>query len=201
VKGKEKLLCKLTKSLYGLKQAPRQWYLEFIRFMSEQGYTRCHSNNCVYLKKENVGNYIILLLSVDDMFVVGSNMQEINVLKGKLENSFAMKDLDAAKQTLGMRITIVTNLVTPSMLSLTFQVLLAPPSCVIHPLARLPCIKRYKNQGIPYLKTIISIIACSWKSMDIIGYHFPTMALLLKCFTSILLHVLISFTTAANSCS
>ena len=44
-------------------------------------------------------------LYVDDMLIVGSNMQEINVLKGKLANSFAMKDLGAAKQILGMRIT------------------------------------------------------------------------------------------------
>ena len=38
------------------------------------------------------------------MLVAGSNMQEINVLKRKLANSFAMKDLGAAKQILGMRI-------------------------------------------------------------------------------------------------
>jgi len=39
------------------------------------------------------------------MLVAGSNMHEINVLKRKLANSFAMKDLDAAQQILGMRIT------------------------------------------------------------------------------------------------
>eukprot|EP00253_Pinus_taeda_P027794 PITA_27794 len=105
VKGKEKLVCRLKKSLYGLKQAPRQWYLKFDKFMSEQGYTRCHSDHCVYLKKRNDGSYIILLLYVDDMLVAGSNMQEINVLKRKLANSFAMKELGAAKQILGMRIT------------------------------------------------------------------------------------------------
>ena len=105
VKGKDKLVCRLKKSLYGLKQAPRQWYLKFDKFMSEQGYTRCHSDHCVYLKKKNDGSYIILLLYVDDMLVAGSNMQEINVLKRKLANSFAMKDLGAAKQILGMRIT------------------------------------------------------------------------------------------------
>eukprot|EP00253_Pinus_taeda_P009387 PITA_09387 len=102
VKGKEKLVCRLKKSLYGLKQAPRQWYLKFDKFMSEQGYTRCHSNHYVYLKKQNDGSYIILLLYVDDMLVAGSNMQEINVLKRKLENAFAMKDLGAAKQILDM---------------------------------------------------------------------------------------------------
>ena len=104
VKGKEKLVCRLKKILYGLKQAPRQWYLKFDKFMSEQGYTRCHSDHCVYPKRKNDGSYIILLLYVDDMLVAGSNMQEINVLKRKLANSFAMKDLGAAKQILGMRI-------------------------------------------------------------------------------------------------
>ena len=42
--------------------------------MSEQGYTRCHSDHSVYLKRQNDDNYIILLLYVDDMLVVGSNM-------------------------------------------------------------------------------------------------------------------------------
>jgi len=74
VKGKEKLVCRLKKSLYGLKQAPRQWHLKFDRFMSKQGYTRCHSGHCVYLKRKNDGSYIILLLYVDDMLVAGSNM-------------------------------------------------------------------------------------------------------------------------------
>ena len=39
------------------------------------------------------------------MLVAGSNMQKINVLKRKLANSFPMKDLGAAKQIIGMRIT------------------------------------------------------------------------------------------------
>jgi hypothetical protein len=105
VKGKENLVCRLKKRLYGLKQAPRQWYLKFDRFMTEQGYNRCHSDHCVYFKRLENGSYIILLLYVDDMLVAGSNMQDINVLKKKLANSFAMKDLGAAKKILGMRIT------------------------------------------------------------------------------------------------
>ena len=65
--------------------------------MFKQSYTRWHFDHCIYLKRKNVGNYIILLLYVDDMFVVGSNMQEINVLKIKFANSFAMKDFGATK--------------------------------------------------------------------------------------------------------
>jgi hypothetical protein len=39
------------------------------------------------------------------MLVAGSNMQDINVIKKKLANSFAMKDLATTKKILGMRIT------------------------------------------------------------------------------------------------
>jgi hypothetical protein len=71
VKGKENSVCKLKKSLYGLKKAPRQWYLNFDRFMTEQGYSRCHSDHCVYFKKLENGSYIILLLYVDDILLQG----------------------------------------------------------------------------------------------------------------------------------
>jgi hypothetical protein len=99
------LVCKLKKSLYDLKQAPRQWYLKFDRFMTKQGYDRCHFDNCVYFKRLENGSYIILLLYVDDMLVVGSNMHDIDFLKWKLANSFVEKDLGAVKKILGMRIT------------------------------------------------------------------------------------------------
>ena len=89
----------------------------------------------------------------------------------------------------------------PSMQSLAFQFPQHPLSQAIHPLARLPCVKRLTTKAYTYLKTIIPVITCSWKSMYIIGYQSPTMALLLNCFTSILLHVPIPFTDVANSCS
>jgi hypothetical protein len=71
-------------------------------FMIEQGYSRCHSDHCVYFKRLQNGIYIILLFFIDSMLVAGSNMKDINVLKRKLANSFSMKDLGAAKKILGM---------------------------------------------------------------------------------------------------
>jgi hypothetical protein len=104
VKGKENLVCRLKKRLYGLKQAPRHWYLNFDRFMTEQGYSRCHFDHYVDFKRLEDGIYIIFLLYVDDMLVAGSILQNINVLKKKLANSFAMKDLGVTNKILGMRI-------------------------------------------------------------------------------------------------
>ncbi|KAE8724080.1 cytochrome P450 71A9-like [Hibiscus syriacus] len=100
---KKNLVCRLKKSLYGLKQAPRQWYKKFDSFMSSSGFTRCQADHCCYIKRFD-NSFIILLLYVDDMLVAGSDMQEIINLKQKLSKQFAMKDLGAVKQILGMRI-------------------------------------------------------------------------------------------------
>jgi hypothetical protein len=50
-KGKENLVCMLKKSLYGLNKSLREWYFKFYRFMTEQGYSRCHYDQCVYFKR------------------------------------------------------------------------------------------------------------------------------------------------------
>jgi len=102
--GKEGLVCKLEKSLYGLKQAPRQWYMKFDKFMCDRGFQRGDTDHCCYYKN-NGDTYIILLLYVDDMLITGANMSEINKLKKELSREFEMKDLGAANQILGMRIT------------------------------------------------------------------------------------------------
>ena len=49
--------------------------------MHEHGYNRCHSDHCVYFKRLDDDSYIILCLYVDDMLVVGSNMDHIKGLK------------------------------------------------------------------------------------------------------------------------
>ena len=91
----------MRKNLYGLKQVPRHWYKKFDSFMHRIRFKRCEADYCCYVKF--FGNsYIILLLYVDDMLIVGSSIEEINDLKKQLSKQFAMKDLGAAKQILGM---------------------------------------------------------------------------------------------------
>lgn len=105
VKGKEHMVCKLKKSLYGLKQAPRRWYKKFESFIKEHGYKRTTSDHCVFIQKFVDGDFLILLIYVDDMLIVGKDKKKIDRLKLDLSKSFAMKDLGAAKRILGMEIT------------------------------------------------------------------------------------------------
>ncbi|RVW20064.1 Retrovirus-related Pol polyprotein from transposon TNT 1-94 [Vitis vinifera] len=63
----------------------------------------CEADHYCYVKSFD-NSYIILLLYVDDMLIAGFDIEKINNLKKQLSKQFAMKDLGAAKQILGMRI-------------------------------------------------------------------------------------------------
>lgn len=81
MKGKEDYVCKLKKSLYGLKQALRQWYKKFASVMTEHGYKKTSSDNCVFVQNFSNDDFIILLLYIDDMLIVGRNASRIELLK------------------------------------------------------------------------------------------------------------------------
>ena len=92
-------------SLYGLKQAPRQWYKKFDSFMVDHNFKKTKNDHCVFIKRYESGDFLILLLYVDDMLIVGQDRNKIAALKKDLGESFAMKDLGQARQILGMKIT------------------------------------------------------------------------------------------------
>jgi Reverse transcriptase (RNA-dependent DNA polymerase) len=75
-----------------------------ISFMVSLNFSRSNYDNCVYLKRLDGGNYIYLLLYVDDILIAATNMGAINKLKEQLGMAFEMKDLGAAKKILGMKI-------------------------------------------------------------------------------------------------
>ena len=61
-------VCKIEKSLYELKQLlDQKWYKRFDKFMMGYGYTRSLFDPCVYFRKLPSGEYIYLLVYVDDM--------------------------------------------------------------------------------------------------------------------------------------
>ena len=65
---------------------------------------KTQADHCVFVKRYDGGDFLILLLYVDDMLIVGRDMKKIESLKKALARSFAMKDMGPAKQILGMHI-------------------------------------------------------------------------------------------------
>eukprot|EP00253_Pinus_taeda_P005131 PITA_05131 len=97
------LLYRLKKSLYGLKQAPRASYAKMDSFLLESGFSRCHSHNTVYTKKEGK-SLIILVLYVDDLILTGSDPNLINHVKSSLKNKFEMTDIGHLHYFLGLQV-------------------------------------------------------------------------------------------------
>lgn len=71
---------KLNKALYGLKQASKSWYEKIDQYLQSQ--TLKHSNyyyNLYYLVENK--KFVILIIYVDDFFVIGNHIGKISLLK------------------------------------------------------------------------------------------------------------------------
>jgi hypothetical protein len=67
------------------------------------GFTRTKEDHCVYFKL--MGDHLIyLVLYVDDMLLIGNNMDIIQDVKTQLSSKFDMKYLSASDFILGMEI-------------------------------------------------------------------------------------------------
>ena len=97
------LVCKLKKSIYGLKQASRQWYLKFRNIVTSFGFTENIVNNFIYLKVSG-SKYIFLVLYVDDILLVSSDLGLLHETEEFLYENFKMKDIGEASYVIGIEI-------------------------------------------------------------------------------------------------
>ena len=94
-------MCKLKKVLYGLKHAPRTWYSRTDSFVTSLGFTKSKEDSNLSYKVEE--GPVILLLYVDDLFVIGEDGLIANT-KRKLVAEFEMKDLGMMHYFLGVEV-------------------------------------------------------------------------------------------------
>ncbi|GJW72857.1 ribonuclease H-like domain-containing protein [Tanacetum coccineum] len=92
----DKRVCKLKKSLYGLKQALRQWNAKLTQTLFENGFKQSKSDDSLFTKSDN-GNFIALLVNVDDIIITGNDDVEIQKFKDFLRTKFQIKDLGKLK--------------------------------------------------------------------------------------------------------
>ena len=99
----ERKVCKLIKSLYGLKQAPKQWHENFDNVILSNCFKHNGADICIYSKFTKDYD-VIVCLYVDDMLIIGTNIQGVNDTKKYLTSKFKMKDLGEVDTILGIKV-------------------------------------------------------------------------------------------------
>jgi hypothetical protein len=93
---------KLHKALYGLKQAPRVWWQKVHGWLIRSGFHCCDAEPAVFIRHKN-DQYIVLLLFVDDIFVIGSSEGAEQFVR-ECGAIFKIRDLGIPKLFLGIQI-------------------------------------------------------------------------------------------------
>ena len=96
-------VCKLRKALYGLKQAPCAWFEKFSFVISSLGFATSSYDYALFVKCTDVG-CIILSLYVDDMIIIGDDVDDISILKAQLAKLFKIKDLGPLRYFMGIKV-------------------------------------------------------------------------------------------------
>nr|GEX41315.1 zinc finger, CCHC-type [Tanacetum cinerariifolium] len=102
--GNEPKVRKLVKSVYGLKQAPKKWHQKFDEVVLLSGFHLNQFDKCVYSKFDDSGKGVIICLYVDDMFIFGTDQNQVDKTKKFFTSRFLMKDMGEANVILGIKI-------------------------------------------------------------------------------------------------
>ena len=83
-------------------QASRSWNIRFNELIKAFGFTQTYGEVCVYKKVS--GSSVAFLIYVDDILLIGNDIEFLDSIKGYLNRSFSMKDLGEAAYILGIKI-------------------------------------------------------------------------------------------------
>ena len=91
-----KIACRLQRALYGLKQSPGAWFGRFSSAMRKYGFQQSNYNHTLF-PKHQVGKITALIVYVNDMIIIGDDVEEISRLQEKLTIEFEMKNFGGLK--------------------------------------------------------------------------------------------------------
>jgi hypothetical protein len=92
--------------LYKLKQAPRAWFEKIDNYLLELGLSKIEVNYNFYHICDD-GGLLLLILYVDDLFLIGCNKAKLSWLKHQLLNKFEMYDLGSQCFYLGVEFLVL----------------------------------------------------------------------------------------------
>jgi hypothetical protein len=97
--------CQMRQAIYGLKQAPGVWNKMFHKFLLSIGFTRSKADHCLYTHFCHDGNFVILIVYVDDMLQVSNHIPSLCHFQVQLiDTQFDMTNIGPAEYILGIQI-------------------------------------------------------------------------------------------------
>lgn len=93
-------VCQLCKSLYGLCQAPCNRFMKLAFVLKSFGFIQSYANYSFFSFECN-DNVLNVLVYVDDLIIMGNNIEAIANFKAYLSACFYIKDLGVLKYFLG----------------------------------------------------------------------------------------------------
>lgn len=76
--------------------------------MTLNGYLINKGDKCIYCKHLDTNTYIIICLSVNDMFIFGISMDVVTKTKSLLASNFDMKDITEVNVIIGIKVLHTT---------------------------------------------------------------------------------------------
>jgi hypothetical protein len=106
VAGEETKVLRLSKALYGLRQAPRAWYAKLDTVLLVLGFHRSESEHAVYMRGggQRHQHRLIVGVYVDDLVIMGGDLNELKQFKEELKGTFQMADLGLLMYYLGLEV-------------------------------------------------------------------------------------------------
>jgi hypothetical protein len=96
-------VCRLRHALYGLKQAHVLWFERFVAVIRAAGFSQSDHDPALFVHLPPRGR-TLLLLYVDDMLIIGYDIDHINHVKQQLGDQFQMSDLGPLSYLLGIEV-------------------------------------------------------------------------------------------------
>src|SRR6266516_7737191 len=84
-------------------QASRSWNICFDEVIKAYDFIQTFGEACIY-KNVSGSSVAFLILYVDDILLIGNDIEFLDSIKGYLNKSFSMKDLGEAAYILGIKI-------------------------------------------------------------------------------------------------
>jgi Reverse transcriptase (RNA-dependent DNA polymerase) len=94
---------KLKKSIYGLKQSAKVWNDTLNNSLLKNGMKRSEADKCLYAMNSG-GEVMYLLVHVDDILVIGKNVDFMDKFMTRIGKDFDLKDLGIVKNYLGINV-------------------------------------------------------------------------------------------------